>query len=66
MLATLIALTLSQSASKHDLLECANYVDKTEQAACIAEFEAKQESEKRLRPQRVLSGCGSYAASSKN
>ena len=36
----ILALALTQSVSKADLLECANYTDKVEQAACVAEFEA--------------------------
>ena len=36
----ILALALTQSVSKADLLECANYADKAEQASCVAEFEA--------------------------
>ena len=49
MLAALLA--LSQSASKADLIECANYVEKAEQAACVANFEER----KKLQPSSPLS-----------
>lgn len=42
MLAVLLAITLSHAASKLELLECANYTDKVEQAACVAEWEEKR------------------------
>ncbi len=43
MLATLLALSLSHGASKSELIDCANYTDKAEQAACVAEFYERRE-----------------------
>lgn len=42
MLATLLAISLSHAASKIELLECSNYTDKAEQAACVAEWEERR------------------------